>query len=100
MNLQDEGAVSSSVRQRPPVTRSPTPKGAAIMSVAKIIEISAASSKSFEDAVATGIARADASLDEVQGAWIKEQKVKVEKGKIVEYRVIMMVTFLLKTRKK
>ena len=66
------------------------------MSVAKIIEISAASTKSFEDAVAIGIARADASLDEVQGAWIKEQKVKVEKGKIVEYRVIMMVTFLLK----
>ena len=70
------------------------------MSVAKIIEISAASSESFEDAVATGIARADASLDEVQGAWIKEQKVKVEKGKIVEYRVIMMVTFLLKAKKK
>jgi len=66
------------------------------MSVAKIIEISAASTKSFEDAVAIGIGRADASLDEVQGAWIKEQKVKVEKGKIVEYRVIMMVTFLLK----
>lgn len=44
------------------------------MSVAKIIEISAASTKSFEDAVAVGIARADASLDEVQGAWIKELK--------------------------
>lgn len=70
------------------------------MSVAKIIEISAASTKSFEDAVAIGISRADASLDEVQGAWIKEQKVKIEKGKIVEYRVIMMVTFLLKEGKK
>jgi len=70
------------------------------MSVAKIIEISAASTKSFEDAIATGLARVDATLDEVQGAWIKEQKVKVEKGKIVEFRVIMMVTFLLKEGKK
>ena len=70
------------------------------MSVAKIIEISAASTKSFEDAVATGLARVDATLEKVQGAWIKEQKVKVEKGKIVEYRVIMMVTFLLKDGKK
>ena len=70
------------------------------MSVAKIIEISAASTKSFEDAVATGLARVDATLEKVQGAWIKEQKVKVEKGKIVEYRVIMMVTFLLKGGKK
>ena len=70
------------------------------MSLAKIIEISAASAKSFEDAIATGLARVDATLDEVQGAWIKEQKVKVEKGKIVEFRVIMMVTFLLKAKKK
>ena len=70
------------------------------MSVAKIIEISAASTKSFEDAIATGLARVDATLDEVQGAWIKEQKVKVEKGKIVEFRVIMMVTFVLKSGKK
>ena len=66
------------------------------MSVAKVIEISAASTKSFEDAVANGIARANDSLDEVQGAWIKEQKVQVEKGKVVEYRVNMKVTFLLK----
>ena len=50
------------------------------MSVAKIIEITAGSSKSFEDAVATGISRASDSLDEVQGAWIKEQKVKVDEG--------------------
>lgn len=69
------------------------------MSVAKVIEITATSTKSFEDAVANGIARADESLDEVQGAWIQDQKVKVEKGKIVEYRVNMKVTFLLKGKK-
>ena len=54
------------------------------MSVAKVIEISSSSSKSFEDAVAVGIARANATLDEVQGARIKEQKVAVEKGRVVE----------------
>jgi flavin-binding protein dodecin len=69
------------------------------MSVAKIIEITAASTKSFEDAVATGISRANSSLEEVQGAWIAEQKVKVTKGKVVEYRVTMKVTFLLKDKK-
>jgi flavin-binding protein dodecin len=67
------------------------------MSVAKVIEVVASSSKSFEDAVAQGIARATDSLDDVAGAWIKEQKVVVSKGKVTEYRVNMMVTFVLKT---
>jgi flavin-binding protein dodecin len=66
------------------------------MSVAKVIEISSSSSKSFEDAVSNGIARANDTLDEVMGAWIKEQKVVAAKGKIVEYRVTMNVTFMLK----
>ena len=65
------------------------------MAIAKITEIQAASKKSFEDAVKAGIARADKTLRNVRGAWIKDQKVKVEKGKIVEYRVIMRVTFIL-----
>jgi dodecin len=68
------------------------------MSVAKIIEISASSKKSFEDAVATGIARASESVSDVQGAWIQEQKVVVAKGKIVEYRVQMQVTFVLQSK--
>ena len=66
------------------------------MSVAKVIEIIASSPKSFEHAIASGVARAEATLDDVQGAWIKSQKVTVQKGKIVEYRVVMKVTFLLK----
>ena len=70
------------------------------MSVAKVIEISASSTKSFEDAIASGLRRADATLDEVQGAWIKSQKVDVKKGKIVEYRVVMKVTFLLKDARR
>lgn len=66
------------------------------MSVAKVSEISAASKKSFEDAIETGIARADETLDNIQGAWVNEMTVKVDGGKIKEYRVNMKVTFVLK----
>lgn len=65
------------------------------MAIAKITEIQAASKKSFEDALKAGISRADKTLRNITGAWVKDQKVKVEKGKIVEYRVIMRVTFIL-----
>ena len=64
------------------------------MSIAKVSEIISSSSKSFEDA--EGIKRANKTLENVSGAWIKDQKVKVEKGKITEFRVIMSVTFVLK----
>lgn len=66
------------------------------MSVAKVTEIIASSSKSFEDAVNQGIDRANKTLQNVRGAWIAEQQVKVEGGKIKEYRVTMRVTFVLK----
>jgi len=65
------------------------------MSVAKIIEISAESSKSFEDAVHEGVAKASKTVKNIKGAWIKEQQVLVEKDKIVGYRVDMKVTFVL-----
>ena len=65
------------------------------MSVAKITEIQASSAKSFEDAIKSGIARADKTLRNVSGAWIKSQQVVIEKGKVVEYRVLMKVTFIL-----
>ena len=67
------------------------------MAIAKVTEIIAASTKSFDDAVREGIARANETLKNVQGAWIAEQKVVVEKGKITEYRVTMRVTFVLKS---
>ncbi|GKY90188.1 dodecin family protein [Sinisalibacter aestuarii] len=65
------------------------------MSVARVTEISATSSTSFEDAVNRGIARASETLRNVRSAWIKEQQVRVEGGKISEYQVNMMVTFVL-----
>jgi len=66
------------------------------MSVARVTEITSSSTKSFEDATTTGIERANKTLQNVKGAWIKEQKVIIDNGKIVEYRVTMKVTFVLK----
>jgi dodecin len=65
------------------------------MSVAKVSELSATSKKSFEDAIQQGLSRASKTLRNVRSAWIKEQRVWVQKGKIVEYQVNMMVTFVL-----
>jgi flavin-binding protein dodecin len=65
------------------------------MSVAKISEISATSSKSFEDALQQGLARANKTLRNVKAAWVKEQQVHVSKGAITEYQVNMMVTFVI-----
>ena len=55
------------------------------MSIGKVIEISASSPKSFEDAIRRGIARATETVKDIRGAWIKEQQVRVEDGKIVEH---------------
>ncbi len=69
-------------------------KGAA-GSVAKVSEISARSTKSFEDAVQTGIARASKTLRHVTSAWVKEQRMDVQDGKVTAYQVNLMVTFVL-----
>ena len=65
------------------------------MSVAKVTEISASSKKSFEDAVEQGIARASKTLKNVVSAWVKDQQVIVEDGKVIEFRISMKVTFIL-----
>ncbi len=66
------------------------------MSVAKVSEITSSSTKSFEDAIQVGIARASKTLENIQGAWINEQTVVVKSGKVTEWRVNMKVTFVLK----
>lgn len=65
------------------------------MSVAKVTEITAESTESFEDAIRQGIARADKTLNGIKGAWVKEQKIDCENGKITTFRVNMKVTFVL-----
>jgi dodecin len=66
-----------------------------VSTVAKIIELTASSVKSIEDAVESGIRRADETLDNIEGAWVQEIKCVVKNGKIAEWRVNMKVTFLL-----
>ena len=65
------------------------------MSVARVSEISATSEKSFEDAMQQGITRANKTLRNVKGAWIKEQQLDIENGKVTRYRVNMLITFIL-----
>ena len=65
------------------------------MSVARVTEIISSSKKSFEDAIEKGIKRAAKTLKNVEGAWVKQQKVMVKDGKITEYRVDLKVTFIL-----
>lgn len=66
------------------------------MSVARVTEIIASSAKSFDDAVENGVDRASKTLKNVQSAWVQDQNVVVKDGKIVEYRVALKVTFILK----
>jgi hypothetical protein len=66
------------------------------MSVARVTEITSSSSKSFEDAVEKGIAKANDTLDNIEGAWVQDMKVTVKDGKIDKYRVNLKVTFVLK----
>jgi dodecin len=65
------------------------------VSVARNTEISATSSEGFEDAIRTGIARATKTLRNVRGAWVKEQEVSISGDQVTEYKVVMIVTFVL-----
>jgi hypothetical protein len=65
------------------------------MAVAKVTEIISGSDKSFKDAIEQGIERAGKTLKNIEGAWVKDQRLVVSNGKIREYRVVMKVTFIL-----
>jgi len=65
------------------------------MSIAKVSEISSTSPTGFQDAIEHGIARANRTLRNVRSAWVKEQQVRVSDGKITEYQVNLMVTFVI-----
>lgn len=65
------------------------------MAVAKIIEVTATSEDSFEDAIRQGIAKASETVHGIRGAWVKEQKVLVDEGQITGFRVCLKVTFVL-----
>lgn len=65
------------------------------MAVAKVIEVNAGSSKGLEDAILQGIAKASDTLENVEGAWVQDIKVKCDNGRIKEWRVNLKVTFVL-----
>jgi flavin-binding protein dodecin len=65
------------------------------MTVARVTEVTSSSTVSFEDAIKKAITRADKTLNNVQGAWVQEQKVVVTGGQITEYRVNLKITFVL-----
>jgi len=65
------------------------------MAVAKNIEITSSSPASFDEAIKSGIQRASRTIKNIRGAWVKEQKVEVSDGNVTEYRVTMIVTFVL-----
>ncbi len=66
------------------------------MSIARVTELSAASSKGFEDAIEKAIKRANETLDNVEGAWVQDMKVVCKNGKIDAYRVDLKVPFVLR----
>jgi flavin-binding protein dodecin len=70
--------------------------GEQTMSIAKVIEVTSNSTKSFDDAIQQGIARASKTVEGIKEAWIQEQTVKVERNKVSEYRVHMKITFVVK----
>jgi dodecin len=65
------------------------------MSVAKVSEITSTSKDSFEDAIQKGLKRANKTIRNIRSAWIKEQQVRLDKGRIIEYQVNMLVTFVI-----
>jgi dodecin len=66
------------------------------MSVARVTEITSSSTKSFDDAITSGVARANKTLKHVRSAWVRDHELKLDdSGKITEYRVKMKVTFVL-----
>jgi len=65
------------------------------MAVAKNIEIISSSNESFDDAVKAGISRASQTINNIQGAWVKDQKAVVDNGNVTEFRVTMILTFVL-----
>jgi flavin-binding protein dodecin len=74
----------------------PSMRSQAMTTVAKVFELTSSSPKSIEDAIETGIKRADSTLDQIEGAWVQDIKCIVKNGKVSEWRVNMKVTFLLK----
>jgi dodecin len=84
---------------RRPQTATLTPAGVSFrknqMTVARITEISSVSTVSFQDAITQGVERANKTLKNLKGAWVKDQEVTIDNGKVTGYKVVLKVTFIL-----
>lgn len=65
------------------------------MAVAKTIEIITGSSKGIEDAIRTGITKASETVNAIEGAWVKDTKVVVQNGSVSEWRITLVITFIV-----
>jgi flavin-binding protein dodecin len=65
------------------------------MTVARVTELSAVHPDGFEEAIKEGIDRANKTLRNVQGCWVKDMNVLIEDGQIRAYKVNLAVTFVL-----
>ena len=63
--------------------------------VARVTEINATSPNGFEDAIKVGVDRASATLRNITSAWVKDQRVEISEGAILNYQVNMLITFVL-----
>jgi flavin-binding protein dodecin len=90
VSVAERAQTASSTRNQ-----SPDREGNQIMTVARITEISSVSTVSFQDAIVQGVDRANKTLKNVKGAWVKDQEVSIDNGKVTGYKVILKVTFIL-----
>jgi flavin-binding protein dodecin len=65
------------------------------MSVARVTELSGVSPEGFEAALREALERANKTLRNIEGAWVKDMNVMIEDGNIVGYKVNLAVTFVL-----
>jgi flavin-binding protein dodecin len=70
-------------------------KGQSGSTVARVIELSATSEESFEDAINQGVERATSTLRNVESAWIKDKNVLIKNNEVAGYKVNMAITFVL-----
>jgi len=65
------------------------------MSIAKVTEVISSSEESFEHAIKEGVKRAAKTLKNIKSVWVKDQNAMVEGDRVSEFRVTMMITFVL-----
>jgi flavin-binding protein dodecin len=69
------------------------------MAVVKIIELIGSSPKDWEDATKNALAEAALTIRNIKSILVKRCTAKVEKNKIVEYRAVVKIAFVVQREK-